>query len=213
MFHLPSSLAAVAASAALCLAAPAAALPIVDGDFSGLSGAEAIVDFDEIALTPFQQVTSEFAALGVSFSPNVWFEDTRFFANFDGASLANFRSSAAPGGALPPIAFTLSFSAVMSDFAAFFATNTGNTITLEAFLGASSVETLAFTDTACCDGHVLGFSQIEFDSIQVSGTDLVILDEFHFENTAPPVIPEPSTSALLLPGLFGLALFGRRRPS
>ena len=213
MIRLPPRIAALAASATLLFAAPAAALPIVDGDFSGLSGGETIIGFDEIALTPFQQVTGEFAAFGVSFSPNVWFENTRFFANFDGASVANFRSSAAPGGALPPTEFTLSFSTEMSDFAAFFATNAGNTVTLEAFLGTNPVEMLSFVDATCCGGHVLGFSGIVFDSIRVSGTDLIIVDELHFENTAPPAIPEPGTSALLLPGLFGLAVFSRRRTS
>jgi hypothetical protein len=98
----------------------AQATPIIDGSFAVFSGAETVVDFDEIALTPFQTVTTEFSAFGITFAPNVWFENTRFFPNFDGASLANFRSSTAPGGALPPInPITVTFSSPMTDFAAY----------------------------------------------------------------------------------------------
>ncbi len=195
---------ALAGLSALVLATSAQAVPILDGSFAGFSGSETVIDFDEVPLTPFQAVTNEFAGLGITFSPNVWFENTRFFPNFDGASMANFRSSAAPGGALPPINFTVSFTSVMTDFAAFFATNKGNTITLDAYLGGSLVESLTFTDTACCNGHVLGFAGIAFDSIAVSGSNLIIFDEFHFESVA-----EPATSVMLVLGLAGLALAGR----
>lgn len=194
---------ALAGLLALSLATSAEAVPILDGSFAGFSGTETVIDFDEIPLVPFQSVTNEFAGLGISFSPNVWFENTRNFPNFDGASMANFRSSAAPGGALPAIAFSVSFVSSMTDFAAFFASNSGQTITLTAFLGATFVESLTFTDTACCDGHVLGFSGILFDRITITGSDLIIFDEFHFENVA-----EPATALMLVLGLVGLVLAG-----
>ena len=195
---------------ALCVAASAApATPIIDGSFAVFSGAETVVDFDEVPLTPFQTVTTEFAAFGITFAPNVWFENTRFFPNFDGASLANFRSTAAPGGPLPPInPITVSFASTMTDFAAYFAANSGDTITLTAMLGAAVVETFSFTDTACCAGHVLGFEDILFDSVVITGSGLFIMDEFHYEN-----VVEPANSVLLLAGLSGLALAGRRRES
>ncbi|MBW2240701.1 MAG: hypothetical protein JRH01_01845 [Deltaproteobacteria bacterium] len=195
---------ALAGLLAFALASSAIAVPILDGSFAGFSGSETVIDFDEVALTPWQSVTTEFAGLGITFSPNVWFENTRNFTNFDGASMANFRSSGAPGGALPPIAFSVSFATSMTDFAAFFASNSGQTITLTAFLGATLVETLSFTDAACCNGHVLGFSGIGFDRIDISGTNLIIFDEFHFENVA-----EPATALMLVLGLAGLALAGR----
>ncbi|MCP5058076.1 MAG: hypothetical protein GY937_15325 [bacterium] len=198
-FHL-----ALVGLLAFTLASSAAAVPILDGSFAGFSGSENVIDFDEVALTPWQSVTTEFAGLGITFSPNVWFENNRTFTNFDGASMANFRSSASPGGPLPATAFSVSFTSSMTDFAAFFASNSGQTITLTAFLGASLVESLTFTDTVCCNGHVLGFSGIGFDRIDISSSNLVIFDEFHFENVA-----EPATALMLVLGLAGLALAGR----
>lgn len=189
---------------AFALASSAAAVPILDGSFAGFSGGENVVDFDEVALTPWQSVTNEFAGLGISFSPNVWFENNRTFTNFDGASMANFRSSASAGGFVPAAAFSIGFASSMTDFAAFFASNSGQTITVTAYLGASMVESLTFTDTVCCNGHVLGFSGIGFDRIDVSGSDLIIFDELHFENVA-----EPATALMLVLGLAGLALAGR----
>ncbi|MCP3984326.1 MAG: hypothetical protein GY723_08045 [bacterium] len=194
----------VALAGLLAVATSASAVPILDGSFAGFSGSETVIDFDEVALAPFQSVTNEFAGLGITFSPNVWFENIRNFPNFDGASMANFRSTSAPGGSLPPVAFEVAFTSGMTDFAAFFASNSGNTITLTAFLGVAMVETLTFTDTTCCNGHVLGFSGISFDRIAISGSDLIIFDEFHFENVA-----EPATALMLILGLTGLALAGR----
>ena len=205
--HLPIVRALFVALAVWLAAAGALATPIIDGSFAVLSGGETVVDFDEIPLVPFQTVTNEFAAFGITFAPNVWFEDHRFFPNFDGAGLANFRSSAAPGGGLPPInPITVSFVTPMTDFAAYFAANTGDTITLTAMLGAAVVESFTFTDTACCAGHVLGFEDIVFDSVVINGSSLFIMDEFHFEN-----VMEPANSLLLFAGLSGLALAGRRR--
>ena len=193
---------------ATLLALPATATPIVNGSFAALSGSESVVDFDEVALTPFQTVTNEFASLGITFAPNTWFENNRTFPGFDGASVANFRSSSSPGGSLPPIPVTVSFSSVMTDFAAYFATNSGQTITLTAQLGGALVETLTFTDTACCNGHILGFQDIAFDSLRITGSNLIIMDEFHFENAS---VSEAGEATLLVVGLLGLAFAGAPR--
>jgi len=196
--------------AATLLALPVSATPIVNGSFAALSGSESVVDFDEVALTPFQTVTNEFAGLGISFAPNTWFENIRTFPGFDGASLANFRSTSSPGGSLPPIPVTVSFGSVMTDFAAYFATNSGQTITLTAQLGGALVETFTFTDAVCCNGHILGFQNIAFDSLQITGSNLIIMDEFHFENAS---VSEAGEATLLATGLLGLALAGAPRRS
>ncbi len=190
---LQVALALVLGSGAATLAS---ATPSTDFSFFGADAV--VIEFDEIAMPQSTVVTNQYAGSGVTFTPNVWFENHRAPIGWDGANIANFQTGTTTVN--PSVDFVFSGNV---DGAAFeWAANGGNTFLLEADLGGSVDESLTHTQAGCCAAQVLGFENVVFDTLRVThqsgGSQFFIADRLTFH-----LVPEPGTALLL--GL-GLAL-------
>lgn len=195
----------VGAMLGLCLGSSiASATPVSDFSFFGADSV--VLDFNEIAMAPGTVVTDQLAGLGVSFSPNVWFENNRAAVGWDDHNIANFLTGTSISN--PVVEFI--FSGSVDGAALEFAGNAGNDFLFEAILSGSVVESFVHAQAGCCAAQVLGFQEIEFDTLRIThqtgGSTFFIGDRLSFH-----VVPEPGTAALIGLGLVGLSGTARRR--
>jgi hypothetical protein len=189
----------------LCLGSSlAGATPVTDFSFFGVDSV--VLDFNEIAMAPGTVVTDQLAGLGVSFSPNVWFENNRAAVGWDDHNIANFLTGTSISN--PVVEFI--FSGTVDGPALEFAGNAGNDFLFEAILSGSVVESFVHAQAGCCAAEVVGFQEIEFDTLRIThqagGSTFFIGDRLSFH-----VVPEPGTAALIGLGLVGLSGTTRRR--
>lgn len=187
---------------------------------TGLSSPTTTITFNEVAVAQNAAVTSQFAALGATFTglymdPCVA-NSGNFFPNMSGRTLGNFSGCSPPTGEHP---FSIVFEDDVSE-AAFVMIGNGGFPTLTALLNGSIVET-GFGASVSISGTTnwYGFTGIVFDEIQVNPAvvqnySTVRIDNLQFI-TAPAGggtnLPEPATAVLLLVGFGALALMQRRR--
>ena len=188
---------------------------------TGLASPTTTITFNEVAVAQNAAVTSQFAALGATFSglymdPCVA-NSGNFFPNMSGRALGNFAGCSSPAGEHP---FSIVFEDDVSE-AAFVMIGNGGFPELTALLDGSVVETGfgAGVHYVYWDNWY-GFTGIVFDEIRVNpavfqGYSTIRIDNLQFV-TAPAGgggsnLPEPATAVLLLFGFGALALMRRRR--
>lgn len=179
------------------------ALATPSTDFSYFDTDAIVLDFNEIPMTQSTVITNQYAATGVTFSPNVWFENHRGSVGWDAHNIANFLTSTT----IVNTTVDFVFSGTVSGAAFEWASNTGSSFLLEAIAGGSVVESFTHNQAGCCAAQVLGFEDIDFDTLRVthqSGSDFFIADRLTWQP-----VPEPSTALFLGLGLIGMAAFRR----
>jgi hypothetical protein len=201
---------ALLAVLALGVAATGARADDIIASATGLASPAQTLTFDEIVLPMNTSVTNQYAGLGVSFSPDVFYSPQTNFGNVQGNDIGNF--SFAGGGPLNPVTFV--FSSALTG-AAFSFDADGTPYLFEALLGGSLVDSFTAT-VAVSTNDYYGFNNIAFDSIRITNLSSVtgcstggqcwVADNLQFGSTATAT-PEPGSMALLGFGILGMAAF------
>ena len=181
----------------------ASATPSTDFGFFGPGSIS--LDFNEIPMSQSTVIVGQYASHGVTFSPNVWFENHRGAIGWDGHNIANFQTGTSTSN--PTV--DMIFSGVVNGAAMEFTGNASNSFSITALLGGSVVETYTHNQTGCCAPAVVGIEDIQFDTLRIAhttgGSEFFIADRLTWN-----LVPEPNTALLLGLGLLGLP-FDRRR--
>lgn len=176
---------------------------VIDSSSTGLASPDQLIAFDEVGgLTGGDVVTNQFAGLGVTFSPNLFFI-TQFSPrdNFTTPALANF-------GSAPIDPFSILFENDVTDASFAFSSNQGTAV-FTALLNGVIQETFASSD-ASFPPLYYGFTGIVFDEIRVdvNGNSFALIDNLAY-NIAE--IPLPAALPLFLAGIAGLGFARRKR--
>jgi len=203
-----------AISVALIWSLPVQAAPLFSN--AGFDAGDSTVTFNEVAVADGSPVTTQFSSSGVSFStdgPGSWYASPDpgvYSANpgFSGRYLDTFT-----GGGLRASIYSISFADNVDAAGAFWEFNISSpAATFSAYLNDVLVESFSYDNPSCCSStEFIGFAGVVFDEMRISnitGTDF-IMDSLQFSPAS--AIPEAGSLALLLLGLAGLSLTGRRR--
>lgn len=168
---------------------------------TGLTSPVQTLTFDEIILPMNTSVTNQYAGLGVTFSPNVFYSPQTTFGNVQGNDIGNFTFTG--GGPISPVTFN--FTSPLTG-AAFSFDADGTPYLFQAFLGGTLVDSFTAT-VGVSTNDFYGFNNITFDSIVITdegsgGGPFWVADNIQFGSTA--ATPEPGTFALLGLGALGL---------
>lgn len=176
---------------------------VINLSATGLAAPVRTVTFSEVSLADTAPVSNEFAALGVIFSPSLFYRtgDNPDWPNISGP---NIRSG-------DPIVNTFSLNFDQPVTAAAFAAiaNPPAPTTFTARLNGVTVELFDTEVRIDNPNSFFGFEGIVFDEIQVaySGETRIRLDNLQFGS----VVPEPATLSLCLLGCWGMAWRRRQK--
>jgi hypothetical protein len=175
----------------------------------GLPSAQTIT-FAEHGFPAGTPVTTQYADLGVTFSPNLYYSPlaTAGIPHIDDTNLGNFAGFGNP--AVNPFIIHFNQPQTAADFA--MATVDPGASTFTALLGGVPVETATAFTSLDTRQNFYGFTGITFDAIEVTAagsSGVMGLDNLQ---TAPAAAaPAPPGLVLVGLGVLGLAVYGRPR--
>jgi hypothetical protein len=202
------SVAFLALASALAIT-PAAIADSFSASPTGIPSPTQTIDFSEIALAQNAVVTNQYAGLGITFSPNVYYDPETGFGSIQANDIGNFSSTGL--GPVNPVTFTFStpLTAAAFSFDADF-----TPYLFQALLNGTVVDSFVATvgDTS---PDYYGFTNDDFNQITITqdgagGGPYWLASNIEFGSDAS-VIPEPSSIYLLGSGLACLAGFVRRK--
>lgn len=182
---------------------------IIDGSVTGLTSPAETISFGEIILPVNTSVTTQYSGLGVSFSPNVYY-DPQAYGSFVN-DVGNFTFPSEPAYIDPVV---MSFSTPQTGVA-FQMTADSTPYLFQAFLGGTGGTLVdSFTDANIGDILFYGFSNETFDTIKISeagagGGPYWLIDNIQLGTGT--AVPEPSSILLMGPAMAGLWLARRGR--
>jgi hypothetical protein len=166
-----------------------------------------VIDFD--ALAHGTQVTTQFAALGVTIGGGVCAANTLFAGG--GREVNNFLTAGPGCGGAPPFpGITFSFTTPIR----YFGLNVSTSDVGGGALVTTPVGSVSFPGTGFPDFPFVAVqSETPFSSVTLStgGTGAVAIDNMTFSIGAATTIPEPSTWTLLGTGLLAVGSAASRR--
>ena len=183
----------------------ASATPITNN--TGIVSPALTITFSEFALATETPITNQFASLGVTFSPSLFYNVQPFFFPTD--FLANF--SFATSEQNNPVSLLFAQDQTAAAFA--MQTNPGtstfeallNGVVVQSFNAATNLSSLPDLTHA---SDFYGFSGIVFDEIRITAASGSLqIDNLQLSFA----VPEPGTFVLLGLGLAGLATARRRK--
>lgn len=204
-------LSAVLGLLACAFAQSASAVPVAVSQ-AAFSGSATVIDFNAIPDT--QSITNQYAGQNVTFSGAlVGLTNSGDTSLFNGSTIASNWIYNGMGNTGP--SWTAVFGSIQNLAGFLVETNTGDDVTIEAFLGASSLGSVNFPNPNGVTVDFIGIGDLGgFDRITVTTANnsngFFAMDDFRFEGGSNGQVPEPGTLALLGLGLAG-ALISRRR--
>jgi len=179
---------------------------------TGIASPTQTINFEEIVLAMNSSLTNQYASLGVTFSPNVFYSPQTGFGNVQGHDIGNF--TFAGGGPVNPV--TMSFS-TLHTAAAFSFDADGTPYLFQALLGGVVVDSFSANVSSGSTSDYYGFSSDVFDSIRITqtgtgGGPFWVADNIK-TGAAATAVAEPTTLFLLGSGLVVLARLSRKRLS
>lgn len=198
---------------ACALAQNASAVPVAVTQ-AAFSGSATVIDFNAIPDT--QSITNQYSGQNVAFSGALVgltnFGDTNLF---NGSTIASNWIYNGTGNTGP--SWTATFGSIQNLAGFLVETNSGDDVTIEAFLGANSLGSVNFPNPNGVTVDFIGIGDLGgFDRITVTtainSNGFFAMDDFRFEGGSNGQVPEPGTLALLGLGLLSGVLASRRRP-
>jgi hypothetical protein len=172
---------------------------------TGIANPATTITFDEIVLPDFSLVTTQYAGLGASFAPAVYYSPISGFGNLQGHDVSNFDDK---GNFVTPL--TLNFGKTQFGVA-FNMVGDATPFTFTALLNGVPVDSFTAT-VGLSDSDFYGFANETFNAISITqagpGAPYYLMDNVQLLPT-----PEPSTLAFLGTGLIGLVGVAKRRLS
>jgi hypothetical protein len=171
---------------------------------TGLASPDQTITFDEFVVSQDASITNEYSSLGVTFSPNLYFDTQYNFPNITPNSLSNFGVFS---GSSPITPVSIFFNQAQNAAAFSVITQLG-TSTFTALLDGSVVETFNAPTTFGDPNNFYGFTGVVFDEIQITpggDANIMNLDNLQTGTASTPVPFEfsPTLGLLLVGGLFG----------
>jgi hypothetical protein len=207
---LPMGMFALAVVLAAAALGPVAYADDIIASPTGITSPTQTITFEEILLPMNSSLTNQYAGLGVTFSPNVYYSPQTGFGNVQGNDIGNFTFPTQPAFVNP---MTMSFSSALT--AAAFSFDADNTPFLfEALLGGTVVDSFS-ANVGVSSNDFYGFSNDVFNAIRITqtgagGGPYWVADNIQF-GAAANAVPEPATLSLVGLGLIGLSVMIRRR--
>ena len=187
------------------------AVPIIGGS-TGLPSPDQTITFNEIVLASGTPLTTQYSALGVTFSGVFYNPQPDPFPNISVPYAGNFSATGVPPVNLTN-PFSIMFTQDVTDASFAMATRVGTSL-FESYLNGVLVESFVAPTGFSSSNDFYGFTGSFFDEIRVTVTSqngAAVFDNLRFNYASANGVPEAGTAVGLLGiGLLALGALHRR---